>query len=702
MSDEQLNAFFEPMGVVVIGASRDENKLGFGVARNLLASGYQGRVALVNQKGGELFGHPIIQSLDQIGFPVDLGIVVVPAQYVPETLIACSQKSIRSIIVISGGFREAGKEGAVLEEVCRKIAIENGLRILGPNCIGVIDTHAPLDTTFIQPPMPSPGEIAFISQSGALGAAMVDWARGEGFSFSQVVSMGNQIDVSEADMLVLAARSDHTSVITLYLESIQNGPAFLRKVSSVTPRKPVIALKVGRSRAGQLAASSHTGALAGKNNAYEAAFRKSGVIVAETTKELFEWAKMLAWTPSLPKSSNVAVLTNAGGPGVTAADAIAKARLTMAEYSASTVDALTTLLPAAASVGNPVDMLASASPDIYAQCLNILLLDPNVDMVLVIAPPPPMFKSIDVAKAISKVISRSEKPVVVSFMGSTLVKDAVNYLRKKKIPEYRFPEQAVRTLAAMRNYAEIRERDYSVPLIPAGKLDIGRALEIINKNLDIPGFLPAKDAERVMGYSGLPVVPLSFAESISEAEEIAEKMGYPVAMKIASTKLSHKTDFGGVYLNLKSADDVRNAFHRLHERVEKERLADEVDGVFLQRMIKGGQEVIVGAVRDPVFGPMLMFGSGGVEVEGLKDVQFSLIPPSNHEIEYLLESTWAGRKLGGFRNFGKADLKSVKEILAHLSSLMLAIPEIKEVEINPVIVLEEGMGAFAVDSRILV
>lgn len=700
--DDRMRAFFNPSGVVVIGASRDKEKLGFGVVRNLIASGYGGQIGLVNPKGGELFGRPLYQRLDELPFTPELAILVIPAKFTPETLIACSQKGIKLAIIISGGFREAGPEGLLLEEKCKEIGKTEGMRIIGPNCIGVIDTHTPFDTTFIQPPIPAKGKIAFISQSGALGAAMIDWAREERFGFSQVVSLGNQIDVSEADMLEAAAMSEDTFVVTMYLESIQSGTEFLEKAARVTREKPVIAVKVGRSEAGSKAAASHTGALAGSNAAYDAAFRKSGLLAAESIEEMFEWAKAFAWISDLPLGDRVAVLTNAGGPGVTATDAIMQTGLSMANFSEDTTVSLSKILPKAASVHNPVDMLASASPEVYAESLRILVMDPNVDMVLVIAPPPPMFEALEVAKAILPIIQQSDKPVVVSFMGSTQVRDAILYFKKHHIPEYRFPERAVRALAALKQYANILNRDSSIVRASISRAQKDRAAKQLTEKSGKRGFLPAKATEDILYEYGIPTLPLRFADSEAEAIQAAEEIGFPVVMKLAADEFSHKSDVGGIFLDLKSADEVQKAFQVMMAQMNDLGVLDQVKGVNIQKMIAGGQEVIIGAARDPVFGPLLMFGSGGVEVEGLKDIQFSTVPPAVHEIENLLESTWAGKKLSGFRNIKAADINAVKDIFVRLSQLMIDHPEISEVEINPVIVMEKGDGAYAVDGRILI
>src|SRR5574341_244969 len=377
-----LLPFFSPRGIAILGASTSPEKLGYGVARNLVQSGYSGAIHFVSQKQGELFGRPLYTDLAQIPDPVDLAVLVVPNTAMPEAIQSCAKRGIHAAIIVSAGFREAGPEGAALEQQCLEIARANQIRLLGPNCIGTIDTHLPLDTTFLQPPMPNKGGIAFVSHSGAFCAAIVDWSRRQGFGFSQIVSLGNQADVNETDVLPLVADNEHTRVIVLYIESISDGRRFVDVAREVTQRKPIIALKVGRFEAGQKAAASHTGALAASDIAFDAAFEKAGILRADSAEQMFDWARALADCP-LPRGNHFAILTDAGGPGVVAADALETNGLSLAKLSESTLKALTANLPPAASLFNPVDMLASASPVTYASCLKILLADENVDGVMV-------------------------------------------------------------------------------------------------------------------------------------------------------------------------------------------------------------------------------------------------------------------------------------------------------------------------------
>ena len=690
-----LTPFFTPQGIAIIGASSHPHKLGFGVTRNLIQSGYSGAIHLVNPKGGEVFERKMLKSIAEIPAPVDLAILVIPAKYAPETMRACGERGIKATVLVSGGFRETGEEGAKLESETLKIAQEYKIRMIGPNCIGLLDTHLPLDTTFLNPPMPQPGEIAFISHSGAICAALIDWSKEQGFSFSRLISLGNQADVSEIDILPLVAEDEHTKVITLYLENISDGARFIEEASRVVKKKPVIALKVGRSESGQRAAASHTGALAGAETAFDAAFEKAGVFRADNTEEMFDWAQALAWSP-LPQGRRVAVLTNAGGPGVIAADALELNNLQLANLSQETLATLTALLPAAASIHNPVDMLASATAAHYAESLSALLADPNTDAALVLMPAPPMYPAENAVDAMIPIIQASSKPTLVVLMGSHQIAEASQRLQNARIPDYRFPERAASALArVVERAALLREIDTSEPTLTSPVLtDIRAALA----NLPSGSWLDPELAERLMSIYGIPTSPIKFAPDAETAAKLGEELGFPVVMKIASPDISHKSDVDGILLKVKSAEEIVEGFEMLMARVQAKRPRAKLNGVLIQRMIPTGQEVILGAVRDPQFGALMMFGSGGVEVEGLKDVAFALAPLSKKEAEKMLEKTWAGKKLDGYRNLALADKSSVVDALCRLSQLAHDLPEIAEIEINPLTVLEKGV--VAVDVRV--
>ena len=694
-SASPLTPFFHPQGVVLIGASQDPGKLGFGLARNLVHSDYRGAVHFVNPGGGRLLERPLYRSVEEVPDPVDLAVILIPAQAVPATLAQCGERGIRAAIISSGGFRETGPVGAALEADCLAVARSYGMRLIGPNCIGLLDTHLPLDTTFLPPPGPSAGDIAFISHSGAICAAVIDWARGQGFGLSRLVSLGNQLDLTETDLLAPVADDPYTRVITLYLEGIDDGRRFVDIASEICRRKPLLALKVGRYRSGQRAVASHTGALAGSESAFNAAFRRAGVIRADTSEELFDWARALAWCPP-PRGRRVAVLTNAGGPGVTAADALEAAGMAIAALRPATVAALADALPPAASLHNPVDMLASATPQQYAASLRYLLDDPGVDSVMVIVPPPPMHTTGGVARAIIPIIYTAEKPVVVAVMGERLIQEAVEHFRAAHVPEYRFPERAAAALAVLAERADFLHRE---PAAPVQVKDVDRAAAA--RLLQEMGEQPNSEAvERLLAAYGIPLPRSQLAATAEEAARVAARMGCAVALKIASPDITHKSDVGGVALGLDSPQAVRDAFHTLTERARELQPEAQLDGVVVQQMVGGGQEVIVGAVQDPQFGPIVMFGSGGTEVEGLRDVAFALAPPTRQEAEGLLARTWAGRKLAGYRHMPPADREAVLDVIYRLGQLAADFPRLAEIEINPLRVMPAGEGAVAVDVRV--
>lgn len=699
-----LEPFFAPEGVVVVGVSQDPSKLGYAIARNLACSGYNGAVHLVNPRGGEVLGKRLYQGIMDVPDPVDLAVLLIPAPSVPQALLECAQRGIGAVIIASGGFREIGAEGAKIEAHCLELAREHNIRLVGPNCVGLLDTHYPLNTTFLPPPGPDIGDVALISQSGAMCDVVIDWARGQGFGISRLLSLGNQVDVTETDMLSPLVDDPNTRVITLYLEGIVDGRRFVEEAIKASRVKPLVALKVGRFAAGRKAAVSHTGALAGEDRAYCAAFKKAGVIHANTTEEMFDWARCLAWSP-LPKGRRTAVLTNAGGPGVTAADAIEACGLELASLSDSTIFKLRSILPVAASVYNPVDLLPTATPELYASVLKLLMDDPLVDNLLVILPPPPKSAAGEFGKALVSVIKTSEKPVLGVLMGDSLICDAVELFRKERIPDYRFPERATSALAVLCERAEYlrraEEEDAEVEEPEGICREAARAAFDDFSRRNKGGFIPQGIARRILESYGIPFLPEGTAQTPGEASALSPRIGFPAALKIISPNISHKSDVGGVRLDLKNEADVEYAAVRMIEDITRACPDAEVEGFLVQRMAPVGQEVIVGVVQDKQFGPLVMFGSGGAEVEGLKDIEFALAPVTFKEADQLMDSTWAGKKLYGYRNLPPTDRNSVLDSIRRISLLAADFPEIIEMEINPLRVLERGKGAFALDVRMV-
>jgi acetate---CoA ligase (ADP-forming) len=697
--DTSLLPFFQPKGVVVIGASTNPVKPGYGAARNLAESGYRGAINFVSQKTGELFGFPVYTNLDDVPDPLDLAVIVVPAAAASQALEHCAKRGIKAAIVLSGGFRELGEKGAILEAELLAIAQAHGIRMIGPNCVGEIDVHFPLDTSFLPRPLPPAGDVAVISQSGSMLAILIDWARSEGVGFSRMLSLGNKADVNEADVMAAAIEQEETRLLVMYIESLSDGTRFLKEAQAVAQKKPIIALKVGRGEAGQRAAASHTGALAGSDIAYQKAFERAGILQAGTSDELFDWIVAFTRCP-LPEGKRVALLTNAGGPGVIATDAIESYGLELAELSASTLTELHEFLSSAASFHNPLDMLASASPQDYARSLELLIADPCVDAIIVLLPAPPMFSPEEVVNAMLPMIKASRKPVIVNLLGQYRISPALELLRNERIAVYTSTERSVAALAGLVRRRELgRTRYESARELNENKPDIR---EIIPAGITSGSWLSPEVIDRLLNAYRIQTLQLISCNTPQDAASVGERLGYPLVVKVSSPDISHKSDVGGVVLGVNSAQQAADAFHLVTDRARRAKPDARIDGVHIQRMVPPGQDVIVGAVRDPIFGPLMMFGSGGVEVEGLKDVAFELAPLSKDGADRMLTSTWAGRKLRGFRSIPPADMAAVCEVLISLAKLAQDFPQISEIEINPLRVLAPGESAVAMDVRIKV
>lgn len=681
-----LEPFFDPRGVAVVGASTNPHKLGYGVVRNLVEYRYRGSIYPVNPSASEILGLTCHPDVAHVPDPVDLAVIIVPAPAVAEVLDQCGERGILHVIIVSGGFGETGDEGRAREQALVGVAARHGMRIIGPNCIGTIDTHTPINTTFVVG-MPQVGDIGFVSQSGAMCAVVIDWARGAGVGFSRIVSLGNQVDVSEAEMLTAMADDPQTRVITAYIEGVADGRAFMRAAQEAARRKPVVVLKGGHGESGARAVASHTGALAGSAAAYDAAFRHSGVLRAETMEELFDWARALAWQP-LPEGRRIGVLTNAGGPAILAVDALESAGLELAPLTETTKEYLRARLPIASSVDNPVDILAGSGPGTYAIALDALLSDPTVDSALVIQAPQDWFLPASLAEVVAEVAAVHHKPVLASIMGLASVDQALAILHQRRVPNFAFPERAASALAAM-----LARRDWlEDPGEPSTALDhIDR--EVATNALSRQDFATALEAY------GIKFPPAQLATNAAEAVQAAQTIGYPVALKLVSSEISHKSDIGGVALNLEDDVEVRAAFTEVVGRAQGAHPEATVEGVMVQKMLVSGQEIIVGVKRDPQFGPLVLVGSGGVEVELLRDVAMGIAPLSQAQAEGLLDETYAGKRLEGWRSLPAGDRAAVITTMRRLARLACDFPQILELEINPLYVMRPGEGAYALDVR---
>jgi len=694
-----LEALFNPKSVAVFGVSRNEHKVGNRVARNLIQSGYPGDLYLVNPRGGEVLGHPLLQNLDSIPKDIDLALLLVPAEAVPDALVSCGIHGVRAAIIGAAGFGEMDSDGKHLEERCLQIAREFNMRVVGPNCVGYVDTHFPLNASFLPPPEPLPGEIALVSHSGALGKILIDWLGERGLGVSRFLSLGNQMDLTETDVLAAIAQDEHTGVVAMYLEGIKDGKRFVEQAQAISLKKPIVALKAGRFESSRAAVASHTGAMAGSDQAYGAAFRKAGILRAETMLDLIEWSQALAYAP-LPEGRAFAILTNAGGPGAIAADALARHDMQLTELSEKTSERLQEMLPTAASVLNPIDILASGSPMDFQHSLQSLLADAGVDGVLVLVAPPVTSETVDAVEALLPIIQHAVKPVLVAVMGEEVGNPAQEILRKAHVAGFAFPERAAAAMAAMvqrrEMLAELKARSQGAA---ASKATHGAVL-LEDVQCDPHGFASLPVAMELARDYGITVAQAQVVQSASEAETAAKRVGFPVALKVLSADIQHKSDVDGVAVNLNSAIDVREAISRMRQHLRTMQPQPAIEGFLVQSMVPGGQEVILGAKRDRQFGPLIMFGSGGVEVEGLEDLAFGLSPLDFNEARRMLASTWAGRKLEGYRGLDAGDSDAVIEILMNLDRMMQENPAIEEIELNPVLVCDRGKGAVAVDFRL--
>jgi len=687
-----------PKTVAVIGASRTPGKVGHDIVKNLKNGGFQGPIVPVNPSAEEVLGLKCYPDLQAYGESIDMSVIAVPTRGVKPAIESSIQAGAKAIVVITAGFKEVGHEGAELEKELAQYCEARGVRLLGPNCLGLINTHHCMNASFAKH-MPKIGEISVISQSGALATAILDWAAGRGLGLAKMVSIGNKADVSEIDLLQALAEDEHTRVIVGYLESIGSGDDFIKVAEAAASVKPVVGLKAGTTSAGVKAASSHTGSLAGADIAYGAAFRRAGVIRADTFEELFDFATALAMQP-LPKGDRVAIITNAGGPGIMAADAVEQSGMKVTTLTYSAASALKQKLPAAASVGNPIDVLGDADPDRYALALNTALDDDSVDAIIVILTPQAMTQPAETARAVAACV-RGNKPVLAAFMGGQDVMPGREELVASNLPDYTSPERAVAALKAMVDYAAWRRRPPRVVTrFPVNRRRVERVLARHVR----AGALQIREVEakEILRAYDFNVPPGEVALSVDDAVEIAQRVGYPVAIKIVSPDIIHKSDFGGVRLHLTNAEAVRDAYDLMMLRIQRRAPEARLEGVYVEKMAARGREVIIGMTRDPQFGPMLMFGLGGIFVEIMKDVTFHLAPITAEEAMQMLMGTRSYALLKGARGQAGVDLPGIANGLQRISQLVTDFPQITELDINPFIVGEVGTEPVVADARMTI
>ncbi|MEM2850807.1 MAG: acetate--CoA ligase [Candidatus Bathyarchaeia archaeon] len=696
-----LENFFTPSSVAVIGASREPGKVGHTIIRNIVNSGYKGKIFPVNPKADKILNLECYPSVLKIPENVDLGVITVPSFLVPQVVEECGEKGIKSLVVISAGFKEIGPEGATLERQLLNISRKYNIRILGPNCLGIVDTYTPLNATFAAE-TPLKGNIAFISQSGALCIAVLDWSLTENIGFSRFVSLGNKSDLDEADFMQAIADDPNTNVILVYIESVGNGEKFIKVAKQVTRKKPVIILKSGVSEAGARAASSHTGALAGRDIAFETAFKQTGIIRARSVEELFDLAETFSTQP-IPEGPNVVIITNAGGPGILATDACDKYGLKLAPINSELLIKLSSGLPPTAGLHNPIDVIGDATPERYGFALSNVMDYKEAHSVVTLLTRQAMTEPERIAEFIVNMREKyPTKPILAVFMGGEKVKDAIKILAKARIPNFPFPERAIYALAEITKYGEyLRTRvEEEIPKFSVNTTTVREILNNVRAERRVN--LLGVEAKSVLSAYGVPTPPSNLAKTKEEAVRLAEEIGYPVVLKVASPQILHKTDIGGIKLNLNTPADVAGGFDEIIENVNRYTPTATVYGIEVQKMVKEGKEMIIGMSRDPQFGPMIMFGLGGIYVNFLKDVSFRLAPLTRKDASEMVFETKAATLLRGIRGEKPSDIDSIIDVLLRISQLVTEFPEINELDLNPLFVYEKGKGSLALDVKITI
>ncbi len=701
-----LSNFFNPKSIAVIGASDEEGTVGWRLFKNLVENGYNGRVYPINIRKQKILGFKAYQSVEQLPERVDLAVIAVPAKVVPSIVEQCGKVGIDNIIIISAGFKEIGQEGKALEDRIAEIRSRYGMRIIGPNCLGLVRPSINLNATFLRR-MPKAGNIALISQSGALGAAIVDWTIKEDIGLSVFISVGSMLDVDFGDLIDYIGNDPETKSILLYMEGVTDAKKFMKNARKVAKIKPIITIKSGRFSESAKAVASHTGSLAGEDNVYDAVFKRVGIVRVEEIQELFNCAEALAKQP-LPNGPRLAIITNAGGPGIMAADALLARNGRLAVLSSKTMDTLNKALPSHWSKGNPIDLIGDADTERYRVALEACLEDDGIDGILVIYTQS-FLDSVELAHTIIDVYSKSKsrsKPLLTSLMGQW---EAHKILNRYGIPTYDTPEQAVKTFMYMYQYKNRLELLDGSPepytstttiSITSDKKD--RLLSIINNALNEGrAVLNEVEAKEFISCYNIPTVKTLIANDEDSAVKIADMLGYPVVLKILSPDIVHKTDVGGVILDLKNEQEVRYAYREMMRNVKMKRPDARILGVTVQPMVsKRGVEVILGSKNDPIFGPVILFGMGGVGVEIFKDFTLELPPLNSKLARSMIEGTNVYNLLKGYRGMPAADISKLEEVMVSFSQMLIDFPQIREVDMNPIIVHMDNITVL--DARIVI
>ena len=696
-----LDKIMKPKAIAVIGASTKPKTIGSEIMQRLRDYKFNGKIYPVNPKGGIIEGFQAYTSIEEVPGEVDLAVIVVNAKFVLDTIDQCHRKGIKGLCIITAGFKETGAEGAEMEKQLLAKVKEYGMRCVGPNCLGVLNTNPEImmDATFAES-LPVRGDIGFVSQSGALGGGILNILKDLNLGFAQFVSIGNQADINAETMLEYWENDDDVKQILLYMESIQNPANFRKLATRITKKKPILALKSGRSAAGASAASSHTGSLAGADKAAAALLKQSGVIREFSLKNLFANAKAFSNCP-IPQGNRVVIITNSGGPGIMATDAICESGMQMAKITDDTKAKLRSFLPSAASVKNPIDMIASAPIEHYTQTLETVIADENVDMIMVIYLPFLGLKDIDVAKALMEIKAKNPtKPIVGVFMTTSDFFTKISNM-EVNMPFYMYAEEAAEALLRLDEQRQWMAKPMGKA--PCYDVDRAKAAAIIKQSIDEGREqLTTRESIDVLDAYGIRVCKSGFATNIDEVVTVGNSIGYPVVMKMTSKTTSHKTDVGGVRVNIQSEEQLRAEYNDLIEKLTEKGLIDGLEGVIIQEMVKGNREMVCGIATDPQYGPMMMFGLGGVFVEVMKDVTFRIAPLTDVDAEEMIKSVKAYKLLEGARGTKPAQMEQIQETLLRLSQLDTEFKFSDELDINPLLISEKTGEGIAVDGRIKV
>lgn len=693
---DNLSYFFNPSSVAVIGASANPAKLSYGILKNLSQYGYRGKIFPINPKTTEILGYPCFASIHDVPEDVDLAVIILPAEMILDVLHDCGAKGVKAGIVISGGFKELGAEGKKREAALKSAAHEMGIRIIGPNCVGNVNISSGLNTTFIKG-MPDKGGIAFVSQSGAVCGGVVDHVLNEGIGFSHLISLGNEMDVTETDMIAYLATDPETTVIAAYVESIRDGMRFMQVASHVSHQKPIVLLKAGKSESGAKAVSSHTGSLAGSQTAYTTAFRQAGVIEVNSLRTLLQTAMALDFQP-LPKNNQAVIFTNAGGPAALLSDSLDAHGLKLADLTEEAQQQLKAGLNPAAQTMNPVDMLGGANEDEYALALRVAIEKSDAGTLLPTLVPQALVDPLAVSQAIIKETQQRNRTVIACLVGKQSIGEAKRLLHQQHIPVMDYPEDIGEVLGAMQGYRLYREQPFMQTEMNCG--DEKEKIDQYFTRLKDKKVLGEAETRPLLELVGIHTVEGIQTNDLAHTRSAAQKLGFPVALKIVSNDVLHKSEAGGIRLNIRDEEQLDNAYQAMLSEVQEKRPQARLAGVLVEKMYMGGEEVIVGMKRDANFGAMLMFGLGGIYVEAFRDVSFRIAPVDIKEIQRMIEETAAGKILMGLRGT-TYDVEAVALVIHSIGRIALDFPAIQEIEINPLKVLEKGKGAVALDARMI-